>query len=157
MLIVEGKMINNDRGKIARLPADLGEPLNQRLEAGETGKLRPAPYHPRRNQPNEIETRLNSPRIQVNPTDTSISFRLGFAPRGATSAPEAGRSQGVPPSLGFDQPRRTGPSPCGFHRKQRGTANNGLIPCRVGICRRGYFCCLPLVGRPKNSQSGTVP
>ena len=66
--------MNIYRGKIGRLPAGLGEPLPQRLEAGETGELHPP------DQPNRVETRLKFPGIQVNPADTSISFPPRFWP-----------------------------------------------------------------------------
>ena len=48
------------------------------------------PCCPPRNQPNRMETRLKSPRIQVNPADTSISFPPRFWPSGTMSDPVAG-------------------------------------------------------------------
>jgi hypothetical protein len=68
---------------------------------------------PPRNQPNRMETRLKSPRIQVNPADTSISFPPRFWPSRNDVRP-----------CGW--PRCIGPSPGGFHRKPRRTVFNAF-------------------------------
>ena len=60
--------------KVGRLPADLGEPLPQRLEAGE---VRPATVSaPRRNQPNQQETRLNAQETRLNFQKTRLNQPL---------------------------------------------------------------------------------
>ena len=68
---MKARYMNIYRGKIGRLPADLGEPLPRRLAAGE---VRPATVSaPRRNQPNQQETRLNAQETRLNFQETKLN------------------------------------------------------------------------------------